>query len=193
MRLIAVDPGDVYTGVAFFDSPHDRFTKWEDWSCVGAVEFGPDEFEDAFAETLVAGDVQIVVYERFMLYEGKALEQSGSEFRAVQTIGVIRWLVRNHNAHVVSHLRGEKMACTDVHESCKLLSKGETNQEVIAVGQLASIKTPARGILRSRGIKSTAKPIARKQYKGRDHVVDAELHGFYWLMKADPSLPARQT
>jgi hypothetical protein len=48
---------------------------------------------------------------------------------------------------------------------------------------VADIKKPTAGILRTKRIKSVAKPIARKHYSGRDHVVDAELHGWRYILK----------
>lgn len=53
---------------------------------------------------------------------------------------------------------------------------------VTIVGQMADIKRPTAGILRHKGIKSVAKPISRRDYNSRDHVVDAELHGWHYLL-----------
>lgn len=46
------------------------------------------------------------------------------------------------------------------------------------VEQSATIKKPTVGILRARGIKSKA-----KQSKAGGHALDAELHGYYYVLK----------
>lgn len=45
------------------------------------------------------------------------------------------------------------------------------------VEQGASIKEPTQGILRAKGLK--------KRAKGSQHALDAELHGYYYLMNRD--------
>jgi hypothetical protein len=187
-NLIAIDPGDVYTGVAWFETHTDSLAESldRDWECVAVQEFGRLEFEDAFAESLLDGDsYDAVIYERFRLYEDKSPEQKGSEFETSQLIGVIKFLVRARNEHVARHNRAEAtgkiMTCELQGGTCA--DPANRPHRVELVGQVADIKKPTAGILRTKRIKSVAKPIARKHYSGRDHVVDAELHGWRYILR----------
>lgn len=181
--MIAIDPGDVYTGVAFFEEDPDEPYGWR---CIDAQEFEPDVFLDGLAESLIDGDLDVVIFEKFRLYADKARMQTGSEFLTAQSIGVIRWLVRNHNAHMRRHIQAdtpgsaEILSCEQAGGPCAT-PKNEFH-EVLLVKQPADIKKPTRGILRGKKIKSVAKPISVKEYGGRDHVVDAELHGWKWIL-----------
>lgn len=186
-NLIAIDPGDVYVGVAFFETTGDPWRESEDktWSCVDAQELTPDEFVDAFALSLLDGDsYDAVIFERFRLYEDKSGEQVGSEFPTSQLIGVIKYLVRARNEHVDRHdaaeANGWMMTCELQGGTCADPAKRPHRVEL--VGQMADIKKPTRGILKTKHIKSVARPIARENYHGRDHCVDAELHGWYWIL-----------
>lgn len=180
-ELIAIDPGDRWTGVAFFATDEDGL-----WYCQDAQEFSPHDLEDALAELLLDTSVPppIVVYEKWRLYADKAKEQTGSEFEASQHIGVIKFLVRVHNAHAERHIlaeeQGKMMTCELSGGSCA--DPANRPQMVTIVKQPADIKKPTAGILRHKKIKSVAKPISRELYSGRDHVVDAELHGWKHIL-----------
>lgn len=180
-RLIAIDPGDVYVGVAFFNED-------PDWHCIDAQEFSPNEFSDGFAESVIDNEFDIVVIERFRLYGDKAQEQTGSEFETAQLIGILKWIVRKHNDHVDMHEKAEadrKLAtCETPGGPCN--DPVKRPRRVTLVLQMADIKKPTAAILRRKGIKSVAKPISTKEYGGRDHVVDAELHG--WKAILDPKV-----
>lgn len=183
--LVAVDPGDRWTGVAFFTNDPDPFTREPlGWRCQGAVEMGREEFEDSLSETLEDSDLDFLVYERFRLYGDKAGAQTGSEFDTSQIIGVIKWLVRTHNAHAAEHEAADKTG----HVILPCEAPGGAHHEprvwrpTTLAGQMADIKKPTRGILNHRGIKSVARPIAVKQYEGRDHIMDAELHGWHYIL-----------
>jgi len=183
--LTAVDPGDRYTGVAFFE-PADN--KWG-WECIDAVEFDneeePDGFIDALTESVLDNEVPILIFERWRLYNDKAEEQTGSEFQTCQLIGQMKFVVRRHNEHCYLHTRalnaGMMTTCELRGASCQ--DKDIGWQPVLMIGQQTDIKKPARGILRGKGIKSIAKGIARREYGGRDHVEDAELHGWYHILE----------
>lgn len=188
--LIAIDPGDAFVGVAFFESEDED--PWASpvqskWECVDAQEFAPNEFADAFAETILDGDLDTVVFERFRLYGDKANEQKGSEFETSQLIGVIKFLVRIHNVHVQRHAdaeaNGQMLDCEQAgqwhHDPTK------RPRHVHIFGQMADIKKPTAGILRHKKIQSVAKPISREHYNGRDHIVDAELHGWKYILDGD--------
>lgn len=183
-RLIAVDPGDRWTGVAFFASDGNG-----KWYCSDAQEFDPPEFEDALAETLMLDrstpPPEMFVYEKWRLYGDMAQQQTGSEFLASQHIGVMKYLLRVHNDHADRHdvadNLGKIMTCELDGKPC---AKPEERPRTVAVvKQGAEIKKPTTGILRKKGIKSVARPIAKAEYSGRDHVVDAELHGWHHILR----------
>lgn len=183
-HLIAIDPGDVYTGVAFF------VRTGEGWYCSDAQEFSPADFEDALAQLLLTPEYPpgteplIVVFEKWRLYADHAKEKTGSEFLASQHIGVIKYLVRTAQAHLERHhnaeAEGKFLTCEINHGMC--INPKKQMREVTIVKQGAEIKKPTIGILRKKGMKSTAKPIAKELYEGRDHVVDAELHGWHHIL-----------
>ena len=181
-ELIAIDPGDRWTGVAFFATDDDGA-----WYCQDAQEFSPAEFEDALAELILldrSTPPPIIVYEKWRLYGDKAQLQTGSEFLASQHIGVIKYLVRVHNDHVDRHeaaeAAGKMMTCELQGGQCEDPAKRPQRIEIIKQG--AEIKKPTAGILRTKKIKSVAKPISRELYGGRDHIVDAELHGWKHIL-----------
>lgn len=189
--LIAVDPGDRWTGVAFF--ARDEEGKWY---CQDAQEFDPHDFEDALAETLFLDrdgtPPPIIVYEKWRLYADHAREKTGSEFDTSQHIGVIKYLVRVHNDHVDRHEIAEKQGKM---MTCELEGGGCADpkarpQRVEIVKQPADIKKPTRGILNQKKIKSVAGPIAKAEYGGRDHIKDAELHGWHHIMRTMEEEPA---
>lgn len=165
VELRAYDPGDKYTGVAYFrqlgeyDIEDERLVyDSRGWECYNARVADPDEALDELGSHLITGRVLYVVYERFRLYPDKAKAQANSEFLTSQSIGVIRWLVRNCSATRVA--------------------QGKTPIELVAQG--AEDKHPTREILRSKGIKSTAK---RLNAGPGAHALDAELHGWRYILR----------
>lgn len=182
-ELIAIDPGDKYTGVAFFATDEQG-----GWYCQDAQEFDPTEFEDALAELILTPSPEpppTIVFEIFRLYGDKAALQTGSEFLTSQTIGVIKYIVRAHNGHVARHeeaeSRGLLMSCEQVGGRCH--DPALRPQKVPIIRQRADDKKPTRGILNKKKMKSVAGPIAKEHYGNRDHVKDAELHGWFHLLK----------
>lgn len=177
--MISVDPGDVHVGVAFFESatPSDD----DSWECVDTQEMSPGEFEDALLETFLDGDIDVLVYEKFFLYESKSSEQVGSEFRTSQLIGVIKYLHRMHEIHATGHdeadAEGKFLTCQLPGGTCAD-PKIKARHVVLAVQQ-ADIKKPTAGILRHKKIKSTAK----KKGDKLGHQVDAELHGYRYIFR----------
>lgn len=179
-RMIAVDPGDVHVGVAFFETWLDPDLD-EGWDCVDTQEMSPEEFEDALLETLIDGDIDIFVGEKFNLYEDKAMAQVGSEMRTSQMIGVIKYLLRQQEIHASAHddavAQGKVMTCELQGQRCEDPEK-PTHKHVVQVWQPASVQAPTKGILRARKIKSTAK----RNKDSLGHQVSAELHGWYYLL-----------
>lgn len=186
--LVAVDPGDRWTGVAFFKQDEDG-----KWYCQDAVELGREEFEDAFTELILTEKAPpIVIYERWRLYEDHVNNQKGSEFDASQIIGVIKFVCRQRNDHVGRHdkaeAEGKMMTCELEGGTCADPTQRPAAVEIY--GQMADIKKPTAGILRHKKIKSVAKPIAKELYSGRDHIVDAELHGWKHILDVRGESPA---
>lgn len=192
--LIAVDPGARWTGVAFFDrlSVGGSGDPMElGWECTGVVEFDHenDEFIDSLAESIMANEVPILVYEKWRLYEDKAIEQTGRQFEEVQLIGQMKFVVRRHNEHCYLHTRalnaGQITTCELRGASCQDKDIGWL--PTLMVEQPAEIQKPTAGILRGKGIKSVAKPVAAREYGGRGHVVSAELHGWRYILEGSKS------
>lgn len=190
-ELLAIDPGDRWTGVAFFTTDDDG-----KWYCQDAQEFEPHEFEDALADLILNNRDQpppIVVYEKWRLYADKSREQTGSEFETCQHIGVIKYIVRVQNEHAERHAAaeadGKMMTCELAGGVCA--DPAVRPQPVTLVKQPADIKKPTAGILRHKKIKSVARPIARELYGNRDHVVDAELHGWKHILDTMGGQPAQ--
>jgi hypothetical protein len=177
-ELIAIDPGDAHIGVAFFGRIDDQ------WYCQDAQQIdGPDDFEDMLLETLLTSDsIRYVVFERFRLYEDKAAEQKGSEFRTAQMIGVIKFIVRQRHLHVQRHQKRQTdlLPCELQGGMCHNLSEGPL--PVTIFGQMADIKKPTAGILRYKKIKSIGKKNKADNKGWGDHCVDAELHGWKFIL-----------
>lgn len=181
-ELIAIDPGDRWTGVAFFTRNADG-----EWYCQDAQEFEPHDFEDALAELILQDrhiPPPIIVYEKWRLYGDHAKTQTGSEFLSSQHIGAIKYIVRVHNDHAQRHQNAEEqgllMTCELDGGVCA--DPAVRPQPITLVKQGAEIKKPTAGICKRKGIKSVARPISRDLYGGRDHIVDAELHGWKHIL-----------
>lgn len=181
--LIAVDPGDVHCGVAFFVRADNEYG----WECTNTEEFSPDDFLDNLAETFVDQDPawQFLVYEKFRLYADKARLQTGSEFPTAKCIGVIEWLGRSQNRHASEHARADEegldITCRLAGGTCDPNRPGGPRYvgPVDLIKQPADIKKPAAGILRTMGIKS----VAKREGDKLGHRVDAELHGWYFILR----------
>jgi hypothetical protein len=79
MKILAIDPGDCFVGVALYDA-----------GAVTAEEVAAADWLPRFAGLVESLD-QVVV-EEFRLYPGSAPALSWSPMRTVEMIGVIRWL-----------------------------------------------------------------------------------------------------
>lgn len=181
-ELIAIDPGDVHVGVAFFATDEDGA-----WYCQDAQQIEHDDFLDGLAHMILMErqTPPTVVFERFRLYGDKSKEQTGSEFLTAQMIGVIKYLVRVHNDHVSRHddaeARGKMMTCELQGGTCA--EPKDRPQRIEIVGQMADIKKPTAGILRTKKIKSVGKVAIKENPGWGIHCVDAELHGWYHILK----------
>ena len=183
--LIAVDPGDEYVGVAFFEEREvdDEFPYG--WECVDVQEINPDDFLDGLAELVATDGVDILVYESFRLYADKSREQTGSEMLTAQMIGVIKWLWRANMRHVCEHEKAEELGKMT---TCELPGGVCHNpprrpQHITLVKQRPDDKKPAKGICNRRGIVSVAKAMKKQHPEWGIHVADAELHGWFYILK----------
>jgi hypothetical protein len=157
-RAVYFDPGDRYTGVAIFE----KDDLDDAWTCTDAFTWdieedgSADELQDWITSTTSRGDYDIVGYEVWRLYGDKAQQQKGSEFLATQLIGVIKYIARR-NATLNRWPR----------------------PPLELVRFLPDFKKATAGILEAHGIASVARA---KGTKG-DHAWDAELQGYYDLIK----------
>lgn len=160
-KAIYFDPGERYTGVAIFERDQIDNT----WDCVDAftwdIEATDDDYDILKLETwlwnsLSRGEYDIVGYEVFRLYEDKAQEQKGREFLTCQLIGVIKFAAR------------------------RLANQNRwPRQDLELVRFLPDFKKPTAGWMKKNGITSEAR---RRKTKG-DHAWDAELQGYYDIVK----------
>lgn len=82
--VLAIDPGDVHCGMAWFNA-EDR--------CVWVEEMAPDECVDYVRNWLVK-DGRHLVFEEFRLYPWLAEQQAFSEMGTAQVIGAIKTVFR---------------------------------------------------------------------------------------------------
>lgn len=188
-KLIAIDPGDAHVGVAFFDVNADG-----EWFCEDAQQIEHDDFIDGLAEMVISDKMapEYLIFERFRLYGDKAKLQTGSEFLTAQMIGVIKYLVKVHNDHVDKHELAESVG---KFVSCELRGgrcedPKDRPHRIHITGQMADIKKPTTGILRTKKIKSVGKAAKRENPGWGDHCIDAELHGWYFILKTMGAEPA---
>jgi hypothetical protein len=153
--LVAVDPGGAHVGVSCFGR-REQDDQHHIWDCFWSAEYTPLGFEDWLSEQMLAGQIDILVYEKWQLYPDKAKSLIGSEMETSQLIGVIKYVWR-------------ALAQVDTRWP---------GSPVELVGQPASIKDPIRGLLKKRRITSMAKLLRVPL----DHAVDAELHGWHHVI-----------
>lgn len=89
--MLFIDPGDVHVGHAVFTEVDDG------WLCTETFETSPEESELFVKEAMERDSFGVIGFERFKLFGHLALAQTGSEFRASQMIGVVKFLYRTLN------------------------------------------------------------------------------------------------
>lgn len=124
------------------------------WRCIWAGEMTPVLFEDWLTDKLDSGDIDVLVVEEWKLFADKAAQQIGSHMETSQLIGSIKYICR------------------------RAIPKWPSDRFQL-VWQSPNIKIPTKSVLRSRGVKSTAKQL---KVSG-DHASDAELHGYYYILR----------
>lgn len=151
--LVAVDPGGVHVGVCIFGH------NIKGWEPLWATEMTPTEFEDWYSAHCIHGEIDITVVEEWMLFPNTAGTQHGSDMPTSQLIGVIKYIFRN-----------------TLHIPMRDFGRTEEPQLVF---QSTKIKKPTRSILKARNLASVAKVM---KIPG-DHALDAELHGYHYVIK----------
>lgn len=193
MKMWAVDPGGVHVGMAEFDfgvdADGDQYA-----DCVRAWELDPETAIDTIAAAMLNHQIDVLVVEEFRLFPDKAMEQTGSTMPTCELIGQIKWAHRLDCSH---RRRESEERCSECggsglsktlknttrrmeHEDCSRCGgRGRVLvPSVEFVLQAAAIQKPTQGVLRKRGIKSTAK---REGAGG--HALSAELHGWHWILR----------
>lgn len=189
MKLIAIDPGDVHCGVAYFETTtevrdgRDRIIRQDGWECTDTQEHLPGDLEDGLALALIDGDFDVIVLEQFNLYPDKAMAQTGSTMPTCEMIGCIKWAHR-----LDTRRRADRFAELNIRSRSKAIrDEAARNQnQVQFVLQPAAIQDPTAGLLRRRGIKSVAKQSwkAIQEAGGEgDHALSAELHGWHFILR----------
>lgn len=110
MRLLAIDPGET-TGYSIWEIPDDMYGRpfhpYADMSQY-LVTDGELSYHHGVEELIKS--VDIVVFEKFLLYAHKAKTQIGSEFITSQIIGIIKYICNTHNrawfSDTAQHVKG---------------------------------------------------------------------------------------
>lgn len=79
-RVLAIDPGDVHVGMAYFEDP----------LCLEAWEYGPDEALDYVRGVLENQFIDVLVVEEFRLYPWRAQAQAFSQMLTCEMIGALK-------------------------------------------------------------------------------------------------------
>ena len=85
-KTIAIDPGDIHVGVAYFN-PYGP--DWEDWE-VETWEWSPTEICEGLICMCTRNQIEEIVIEEFVLYEQEYANQAWSPMLTSQLIGAIK-------------------------------------------------------------------------------------------------------
>lgn len=178
MILLAVDPGEVHVGLAYFQFGLDDDGD-ETADCTRTCEVGHTEGIDWIAAGLLNNHFDVLVVEQFNLYPDKAMAQTGSTMPTCEMIGCIKWAHRldaRRRSDVLAGIAPKRppgrvagAAWDEAHD---------LHLPVPLILQPAAIQEPTSGLLRHRGIKS----VARASGAG-PHALSAELHGWAYLLR----------
>lgn len=156
LNYLAVDPGDVHQGVAYFelDCAFDEGTQTGNWSMIR--HWTRDLNRRSLFKLVEDGSIDALVIEAFRLYPELAREQGYSEFLTSQTIGVLRYIA-------------------DGREIPYTIQGGSTKKQARRIGERQGFP----GKIRMLGT-------GRNRYRGWDfdgpsqHERDATAHGVWW-------------
>lgn len=158
--VLAIDPGDKHIGMAAGRA----FAPLRDGKVPDGAEDELDvAFELGYVDALFtlntaidAGWVDLLVVERFTLYEEAAPALVGSDLLTSQFIGAATWMVRRYN---------------------RWLTEVDTGREPVELYlQPASLQETTKSVLRNYQIGRTSKP-------GQGHALSAELHWWYCVLQ----------
>lgn len=118
MNVLAIDPGEIHCGVAYFDKRG---------NCSWTVEMTPMELFQFIGQTM---QNEVIIVESFRLYPDKAMAQQWSQLKTVETIGVIRYLCLTKHLDMVEQAASIKnvakrqMKARDVENKAVVERKG---------------------------------------------------------------------
>jgi hypothetical protein len=175
MKAWAVDPGGVHVGMAEFEFGKDA--DGDDYAdCTRAWELDPETAIDTIAAALINYEIDVLVVEEFRLYPDKAMAQTGSTMPTCELIGQIKWAHRLDCRR--RHREFDRLRAVKSRARSHLDAIARVQSTVEFVLQPAAIQKPTTGVLRQRGIKSTAKATG-----AGGHALSAELHGWHYLIR----------
>lgn len=176
--MLAIDPGEVRWGTAIFtdhaDQPYVPLTgPLAGWHCCWVAVLDRDRAQDWLDDHLKSFEVDVLVFERWVLYPDKLETQTGSECGTAESIGVIKWLVKKRNRQLDRCPPGQRPAATEL------------------VALPAAAKNPVPALMRAAGIESKAKELSKRQGGSTHDTLAAEQLGWAWLFQTKRvTLPA---
>lgn len=95
MIILGLDPGAKYTGYCLFQVVDSHW---------GPVQRGTLEKWNCIEELILRAD--LVVYERYLIYDNKTAAHTFSTVEPVEVIGVVKWLCEKHRVEVKAYNAG---------------------------------------------------------------------------------------
>lgn len=89
-NLVAIDPGDKYTGIVRLLGGHLH----------QSVTYGPEDTLKYLESPFLLPNLDMMVIERYQLYPNQAFAQSWSSFTAIELIGVAKYLASRFDIEV---------------------------------------------------------------------------------------------
>jgi hypothetical protein len=167
-KILAVDPGFVNCGLAWFERGVTLAAGERGWRCLDARRFDPLSALEVIRDWLPRNDNKAtLVVEEFRLYPWMMQQQGFSAMGTSEMIGIIRWLhleVLRGNGH-------ERVGWDFASSAPVLMLQG------------AILKKRGEAYMRREGIEHVGKNI---------HARDAELHGWAFVDLIGPRLAERR-
>lgn len=106
VSLLAVDPGDVHVGCAWF---HERSDAPLGWACHSTNEYTPEEFLKMLVQRHNRDNLDVLVIERFQVYPDTAKALIGSDLPIARLIGAMQfWATLERIEHVTQPAAWQK-------------------------------------------------------------------------------------
>lgn len=105
MLVLGIDPGEIHCGIAIVETRDDDCGSHATTRTIDALEMTPELLFlnlDYWCSSRRFGKI---VLESFQLYPDKAAAQSFSTFETVETIGVVKYIVKRRNALHLLHMQ----------------------------------------------------------------------------------------